>query len=172
MNTSRIFLLSLVLVAAPPVVTADDGASESRAEHRQHARGDRRNNPERMLARMQRILDLTELQTQNIENVILAAQPQIEALREASRSNRQALRALDNSSPDYAERLAEVADEKGRLTSRKTQIFGNLRADIEALLTDEQRAELKTAMDRRDGFRKGRRSERRRQRAEERATSS
>lgn len=172
MNTTRIFLLSLALIAAPPMVTADDGASEARAGHERHARGDRRNNPERMLKRMQRVLDLTELQSQNIENTMLAAQPQLEALRDASRNNRQALRALDNSSPDYAVRLAELADEKGRLASQKTQLLGNLRADIEAQLTDEQRAELKSAMDRRDGFRKGRRHERRRQRAEDPATSS
>lgn len=96
-------------------------------------------------------LDLDDTQRQSIENIIAAAEPEIEILREQSRANREALDALDTAT---AANLPDLAAENGRLATESTLLKFRVRSEIFAALNDEQRAALESRKDRpRDGRR-------------------
>lgn len=95
--------------------------------------------PERMLKKMTRHLDLDETQTQNIENIMTAAKPEIDALRERAQATRKAMHDLDVSDPGYGTDLQNLSTQIGALTAEATLLHGRLRADVLAQLTDEQR---------------------------------
>ena len=158
-----IFLSAAALFSGVEGVSAqsEDGeAREGRAGewrgHRGFGRG--LGDPVRMIERMSRHLDLDETQQQNIRNIIDAARPEFDELRERARSNRNAMRDLDPSNPDYSALLNNLAIENGELVAEGTLLFGRVRSEIDAQLTETQRAELREAMEHaRGGFRRGRR---------------
>jgi Spy/CpxP family protein refolding chaperone len=92
-----------------------------------------------MMTMMTRHLDLDDAQSVAIENVINAAKPEIDALRERGKASRDAMRSLDVDSPDYGTSLQNLSSEVGSVTSAATLLMGRLRADIYAELTAEQR---------------------------------
>jgi len=95
--------------------------------------------PARMLKMMTRHLDLDDTQTQNIENILTAAKPEIDALRERAQATRQAMHELDVSDSAYGTDLQNLSTQIGALTSEATLLHGRVRADVFAQLTDEQR---------------------------------
>ena len=146
------FVLSVALLAgAIDSVQAQSGddAEASRHAGRHHGgqfRGNR--DPMRWVERLSRRLDLDETQEQNVQNVVEAAKPQFEALRERARATRTAMRELNIEDPDYAAKLDNLAAEQGQLATERTVLLGRLRADVGAQLTPEQRAEVNEMMDR------------------------
>ena len=147
-------VLSVALLAGAidSVQAQSDGGTEvSRQSDRHHGgrfRGNR--DPMRWVERLSRRLDLDETQQQNVTNVLEAAKPQLEALREQVRDTRKALRELDIEDPDYAAKLDNLAAVQGQLATERVVLMGRLRADVGAQLTAEQRAEMSDLM---DGFR-------------------
>jgi Spy/CpxP family protein refolding chaperone len=112
--------------------------------------------PARMLEMMTRHLDLDDAQTQAISNIFLAAEPEIDALRERGQAARKAMHVLDVDDPDYGSKLQQLSTEIGVVTSEATLLHGRLRAEVLAQLTPEQRehaAEGRRGM--RDHFRRG-----------------
>lgn len=107
--------------------------------------------PAKMLKRMTHHLNLDETQRQNLQNVLDAAQPEIDALRERARSNREAMRTLDADDPDHSALINNIAIENGQLATEGTLLHDRVRNEIAAVLTDEQREQLSNA---RDGMRK------------------
>ena len=115
-------------------------------EGKRHMRGpghrmnhDEFGDPARMLKMMTRHLDLDEPQSQNIENILTAAKPEIDALRERAQATRKAMHELDVSDPAYGTDLQNLSTQIGALTSEATLLHGRLRADVLAQLTVEQR---------------------------------
>jgi len=104
--------------------------------------------PDRMVEFMARKLELDDTQTQTLRNIAEAARPGMEELRDKARANREAIAALDVSDPDYGAKLQNLSEENGYLASQATLLFGQLRADISAELTDEQRVKLAEGMSR------------------------
>lgn len=117
-------------------------ATRSEHDHRHVARA-----PE-LLEHLARRMDLDETQTQNIRNIVDAAAPEIEAMRERMHENRKAIRDLDIDDPNHDAELQRLADDNGYLAAEATRLFGRLRADIHAQLTPEQRVETKERMGR------------------------
>ena len=116
--------------------------------------------PARISERMADRLGLDENQRQVVENIMEAAKPEFQALREGTRSNRDALLALDATSASYSTDLDAIAAENGRLATEATYLATRVRAEINAVLTDEQQAMLEQGMERmRENF--GERRERR-----------
>ncbi len=158
-----IFLSAAALFSGVEGVSAqsEDGeANKGRAGERHGHRGFGRGfgDPARMIERMSQRLDLDETQQQNVRNIIDAARPEFDELRERARANRKAMRELDPADPDYSALLNNLAIENGELVAEGTLLFGRVRSEIDAQLTDTQRAELSEAMQRkRGGFRRGRR---------------
>lgn len=107
--------------------------------------------PARMVERMSRVLDLDELQEQNINNIVSAATPEIDALRDRRKSTREAMRALDPADPDYSAKLSTLATDIGELATESTLLLGRVRLEVSEQLTDAQKAELKEAFEQRRG---------------------
>lgn len=106
-------------------------------------------NPERFAERLQEKLQLNDLQRQSISNVLLAAKPHAETLREASHANRKSMRELDSTAADYSSRSDALAAERGRLAAEMAGLHAQVRADIDAELTPEQREKMADALSRR-----------------------
>ena len=107
--------------------------------------------------RMADRLGLDETQRQSVQNIQLAARPEITALRERMQSNREEMKALDPDDPNRSASLSEIADEKGQLAAEATLLFDRVRNEVSAVLTDEQRTKFEQGRDRmgkRDGERK------------------
>lgn len=97
---------------------------------------------ERMLEHMSRRLDLDDNQRQRIENIFTAAKPEMEVLRERAAANRRAFAELDASDPGHDAALANLAREKGEITSESALLHGRVQAQIDEVLTAEQRQQL------------------------------
>jgi Spy/CpxP family protein refolding chaperone len=112
--------------------------------------------PARMLERMTRHLDLDDTQSQKIGNIIEAAKPEIDALREREQATRKAIHELDVDDPDYGSNLQNLSTQIGALTAEATMLHGRLRAAVFAELTPEQRERAADGRDRmRERFRHG-----------------
>lgn len=139
-----------ILLLASLALTAGAGAADERGGP---GRGDMSQfrDPARMVERMSRVLDLDELQEQNIDNIVTAAKPEIDALRERRKETREAMRALDPADPDYSAKLSSLATDIGELATEATLLFGRVRLEVTEQLTDAQKAELEDAFEKRRG---------------------
>ncbi|MEQ8207794.1 MAG: Spy/CpxP family protein refolding chaperone [Woeseia sp.] len=127
---------------SPPRHAEGDHHGGDRSNMHRGKKGDRAGNPQHMVKRLQRALDLTDLQKQAIDNSLLAAKPEAEALRDASRANKKALRELATDAADYDLQLQTLSAERGQLEADRAKLHGRIRAEIDAQLTDEQRQRL------------------------------
>lgn len=101
--------------------------------------------PEMMIERMAEHLDLDDVQRDSLENIINAARPELDALRAQLRANHEALRELDVNDPE----VQNIAISNGELATEGTLLLTRIRSEIDAVLTDEQRAKLAEAKERR-----------------------
>lgn len=102
-----------------------------------------------MTERLAERLGLDEAQRDSVDNIMSAAKPEIEALRERAKTNHEALRALSPGDPQ----VQNIALSNGELATEATLLFARVRGEIDAVLSDEQRAELAEFKDRSDGRR-------------------
>ena len=109
-----------------------------------------------MMGRIAEHLDLDEAQRESVDNIMSAAKPEIKALRERAKANHDALRALGAGDPE----VQNIAISNGELATEATLLFARVRGEIDAVLTEEQRAELAEFKDR-AGDRRSDRKERR-----------
>jgi Spy/CpxP family protein refolding chaperone len=100
-------------------------------------------------ARMLDRLDLDDTQRQTVDNIFEAAKPEFDALRERKQSNRTALADLDPADASYAIDLEAAATEKGQLAKEMTLLFARVHNDVNAVLTEDQRAKLEQGIERR-----------------------
>ena len=98
--------------------------------------------PGLMLEHMADHLDLDDAQQESVRNILEAARPEIEALRDQVRANREALEALDTSDAAYSAELNNIAISNGQLATEGTLLFSRIRTEVSAVLTDEQREKL------------------------------
>ncbi len=134
---------AMMCTAAGTDAFAQDTEGHDGNRHR-HGAGHRMNNdafgdPSRMLEMMTRHLDLDDTQSQKISNILDAAKPEINALRERAQATREAMHELDVSDSAYGSNLQNLSTEIGALTAEATLLHGRVRADIFAELTPEQR---------------------------------
>ena len=124
------------------------------ASHRMHHDG--LCEPTRMLEMMTRHLELDDDQSQTIGDILEAAKPDIDALRERLQAARKAMHELDLSDSGYEANLQTLSTDIGALSAEAALLHGRLRAGVFAELTPEQReraAEGRSRM--RDRFRHG-----------------
>lgn len=137
-------VLAAVLLAAAATggLAQEVGEQDGKRHHRDAGHSMHRDgfgDPQRMVGMMTRHLDLDDAQSQAIGNILAAAQPEIDALRERSKVSRDAMHALDVDDPDYGSSLQNQSTEIGALASEAALLHGRLRADVYAVLTPEQR---------------------------------
>jgi len=113
--------------------------------------------PERMVRHISRMLELDDTTTQELTNVVQAAKPQLLALREKARANREAIGATDTTASDYGVTIHALAVESGQIATETTLLLSQLRLDIHSKLTEEQRQALSASMGRMRHHREGKR---------------
>ena len=94
---------------------------------------------ERHLERMANELNLTDVQRQQMKQLHRDARGEKLAIRDAMQDNREAMRKLDPSAKEYSQQVERLAAEKGDLVERMTIHRSNVRAQMHAVLTPEQR---------------------------------
>ena len=153
-KTALLALLTSGLLAASAYADVDDNRGP-RGE-RFDGPGFGMPHPGMMMGRIAERLDLDEAQRESVDNIMNAAKPEIKALRERAKANHEALRALGPADPE----VQNIAISNGELATEATLLFARVRGEIDAVLTDEQRAELAELKDR-AGDRRGDRKKRR-----------
>ena len=125
-----------------------NGSDEDRDKRSEHMRGPGRDfgGPEAMISRMTRHLGLDDTQTQSIENIMQAAKPELDALRQRSHANDKAVRSLDAGDAAYGSKLQNLSVESGELAAEMTLLRGRIRGDVHAVLTPEQQQKLAEAV--------------------------
>ena len=116
--------------------------------------------PEMIVGRMADRLGLDDTQRETVRNIMDAAKPEFQALREKAQANRNTLTSLDAGSAE----VQNIAISNGELATEATLLFARVRGEINAVLTEEQRAELaelKALRDERRADRRERREKRR-----------
>ncbi len=98
--------------------------------------------PGLMIEHMADHLDLDDTQREQVRNIVESAKPEIEALREQLRANREALSSLDTGDPAYSTALNDIAISNGQLATEGTLLFTRVRSEVHAVLTDDQRDKL------------------------------
>ena len=104
--------------------------------------------PGLMLEHMADHLDLDDSQRQAVTNILEAAKPEIEALREQVRANREALASLEADDPAYSAQINDIAISNGQLATEGTLLFTRVRGEVHAVLTDEQLEKLERGKER------------------------
>ena len=144
-----IIIAALSALAVSGNALARDDAGDSRGGHKTWSehRGSRGfGGPEEMIGRMAEHLDLDDTQRQQLENIMQAAKPEFESLRERAHANRQIVRALDVNDPDYGSQLQNLSAESGEIAADLTLLTGRVRADVYTVLTLEQQQKLEERM--------------------------
>jgi len=136
---SLLAIVLLSVLAFAPAANADDGRGKQFGMERGPM----------ISARMLDRLDLEDTQRQTVDNIFEAAKPEFDALREQKQSSRAALAALDPANPSYSIDLEAIAAENGRLARESTLLFARVRSEVNAVLTEDQRAKLEQGMERR-----------------------
>ena len=112
--------------------------------------------PGMRIERMAERLGLDDAQRETVKNIMEAAKPEMQALREKTKANRDALKTLAADDPE----VQNIAISNGELATEATLLHARVRGEIDAVLTDEQRAKLaefKASKDERRGERPRRR---------------
>ncbi len=97
----------------------------------------------RHLVGMLERLDLSTEQRDQVQSIMARAKPELRALHEARRDNRDRLRSVTPDDADYSTIVAEVSQSNGSLAERGTLLKSQLRSDVWAVLTDTQKAHAK-----------------------------
>ena len=134
--------LALISGATTGFAEQGDGHRGSRDGQHRGMRGDGPRDPAMMVERMSRHLNLDELQQEKLQNIMSASKPELAALRDRARANREAQHGLDTNDPDYSATLANLAAENGEIVASRMVLMGRIRSEINAELTEEQRAKL------------------------------
>ena len=98
--------------------------------------------PGLMVEHMADHLDLSDEQRVSVRNIMEAAKPEFEALREQLGANREALESLVTDDPAYSTELNNIALSNGQLATEGTLLFTRVRNEVHAVLTEEQREKL------------------------------
>lgn len=154
MNKAALLALISSALLAGSAYASDEGRKGAHGRHF-NGPGFGMPQPGLMIQRMADRLELDDDQRQSVQNIMSAARPEIEALREQLRANHEALQSLGPDDPE----LQNIAMSNGALATEGTLLFARIRSDIDAVLTDDQRTKLAELKDR-----KRDRAERRQQR--------
>jgi Spy/CpxP family protein refolding chaperone len=136
-------IVVLTLLAFASAANADDGRGDGYGNRTGMERGPMI--PARILDR----LDLDDTQRQTVDNIFEAAKPEFDALRARKQANRTLLAELNPADANYVIDLEAAAAENGQLAKDATLLFSRVRNEVNAVLSDDQRARLKERMDRR-----------------------
>ncbi len=138
-----------IVIAGASILATGAVLADSQGRGDRHGgRGMSEAGPMMMVGRLVNRLDLDETQEQEVRNIIDAAKPEFEAIRDRGKETRKAVMALDPAAPDYSAQLNNLALEGGQIVTDTTLLAGRIRSEVHAVLTPEQAAELQSMIDR------------------------
>ena len=123
---------SALYAAAGPCGGPCEGDCDSPRAGKEHS-GDR------FLARMTKILNLSEAQQVSIKKVQAAEEEKIASLYEKKRENRQQLRQAETVKPFDESAIRVLAEQRGAIEAELTIVRARMHSQIDTLLTPEQR---------------------------------
>jgi Spy/CpxP family protein refolding chaperone len=129
----------LTAAAGISIVAAGEAATpppDAPAPHEWHHHG----GPWRLLNK----LNLSAAQKQQIKDIMTAAHPQMQSLREQMRANSLKLRQTQPSDPNYASVVSQVSQTQGSLAAQMVTQRAQVRAQVFKVLTPAQQAQLAT----------------------------
>lgn len=141
MKTHKAALLALVSIAmlSMPAYAEGDGRKGDRGPRGGPGFGmPGMLGPEMIMGRMADRLGLDDTQRETVRNIMDAAKPEFQVLHDKAKANRDALANLDAGSAE----VQNIAIANGELATEATLLFARVRGEINAVLTEEQRAEL------------------------------
>lgn len=100
---------------------------------------------QRMQMRADRVaekLDLSDAQRDQFKQIHEQGRSEGKVLHEAMRKNRDAMHQLDPSAKNYAAEVARLANEKAELVKQMVVHKSEVRAEVYAMLTPEQREQM------------------------------
>lgn len=133
--------IAAILLSAGTMTMAQDSDGHDNDRHRDRGRHmwrDGMDDPARMIERLGRHLELDEAQAVQLQNIVGAAKPELDRVRNSLDESRSAMRNLDPADPDYSVKLQNLSASVGDLAGQMTLLLGGIRADIHAVLTSEQ----------------------------------
>lgn len=98
--------------------------------------------PGAIMERIAKHVDLDDVQRESIKNILDAAKPEIKALRERAKANRDTMRELQVDDPNRSSIVNNIAVENGEIATQGTLLFDRVHTEVHAVLTDEQRQTL------------------------------
>lgn len=147
-----ISLMILVVGFSLAQAQSDDGANEGQRDFRSEKMHGERGHSDRSgfgkfdqshrIERMIRYLELDDTQAQTMRNIMAAAGPELSQLQDSLQENRDALRKLDPNESEYDINLQNLSMSVGEQASRLALLMGRIRADINAVLTPDQRQQF------------------------------
>ncbi len=93
-------------------------------------------------AHIERLADQLEVSAEQrtaLREVVDTSRPQSRELMDRARANRRAFQALDPLAEDYSSRVEALAVEHGEISAQMLRLRAGQRAEIQAILTEEQR---------------------------------
>jgi len=133
------------------IASGDYNESEGKHKSKYCKQGGERHKKgmEKRMERMIRHLDLSEEQATNVRGVFDKYSDQFSALRDEKKKTKQSLREnMHADKPDMAV-IEQLAKKQGELKTQKILVKANMKADINAILTDSQRKKKRSMRDKR-----------------------
>ena len=139
---SGLLISSMALAVPQPETDSKDGARG--CHHGKHAgmMGQGIKGEGRFLDRMADRLELSPEQRSSVKAALEKSKPQMTAIKEKMRTNRKALRELGRDGSDDS-RVQALARERGDLVASLVIERSKIRSDIQQILTDTQREQIK-----------------------------
>jgi len=148
MALAAILLAGGTLLAAASISIAQDSAnSAAGAAPAAPANGPRKWGPDHHQwgpGRLYSKLGLSAEQQASIKAIWTAAKPQMQSMHEQERANHLKLMQTKPDDPNYGNVVAEVAQSNAALASQRTSQAAEMRAQMYAVLTPAQKAQLAT----------------------------
>lgn len=121
----------------------DKGGKGGYAKHAQMSDASKTGHMQKRLDRMSTKLGLSDDQKTQLQALKLNNRNDIKPLRDEQRALRKVIRELDPSASDYANKLADSANQQAELTRQMIVAKGNQRQQMATILTPEQLAKKK-----------------------------
>ena len=106
----------------------------------QHGPGNK--NPEKMIEKISRKLDLSDEQREQAYAKLNEITPRIKEKRQAIHEGMKRLHEIDPDADDFESSLQTIANEQGQLVADMILLQASMHIELEQLLTDEQKAQF------------------------------
>lgn len=143
-------LLASSIASADTPADAGSGKTSQECHHRAHSRMEQgTDGGERFLNRMTDRLKLTAEQRSSVEAILQKSKPQMADLKEEMQTNRKALHELRRDGYSDAGQVRALAQERGNLVTDLIIQRSKIRNEIQQVLTDAQREQMKQMREKR-----------------------